>query len=112
MLPIALVTGVLAVACAQPPAPPAAPRSEPPLLTAPAPLRLRSDAPQRYTVQPGDTLWEIAGRYLEQPWRWPEIWQANPQLRNPHLIYPGNVLELYYERTGPGTGAAAARGRP
>ncbi len=112
MLPIALVTGVLAVACAQPPAPPAAPRSEPPLLTAPAPLRLRSDAPQRYTVQPGDTLWEIAGRYLEQPWRWPEIWQANPQLRNPHLIYPGNVLELYYERTGPGTGATAARGRP
>lgn len=56
--------------------------------------RLRSDAPERYQVVSGDTLWGIAGRYLYAPWQWPELWQQNPQIANPHLIYPGDVLLL------------------
>ena len=55
---------------------------------------LRRDAPQRYEVVPGDTLWDISARYLHSPWQWPSLWRANPQVRNPHLIYPGDVLLL------------------
>ena len=56
--------------------------------------RLRSDAPERYQVVSGDTLWDIAGRFLHTPWQWPQLWQHNPQIANPHLIYPGDVLVL------------------
>jgi nucleoid-associated protein YgaU len=60
-----------------------------------APLTLRPDAPDRYVVVPGDTLWGISQRYTDSPWRWPELWGMNKeQIRNPHLIYPGAVLYL------------------
>lgn len=61
-----------------------------------AAVELRGDHPDTYTVQRGDTLWDISARFLGQPWLWPEIWQANPQVENPHLIYPGDVLSLAY----------------
>ncbi len=61
---------------------------------------IRPDAPQNYTVRRGDTLWDIAAVFLKDPWFWPEIWQINPQVENPHLIYPGDVLSLAYGAGG------------
>jgi hypothetical protein len=58
--------------------------------------RLAEDAPEEYVVQVGDTLWDIAATFLRDPWYWPEIWYVNPQVENPHLIYPGDVLALVY----------------
>ena len=59
------------------------------------PLAMKPDAPDRYTVVPGDTLWSIAQRYTDSPWRWNELWNANKdEIKNPHRIYPGNVIVL------------------
>jgi hypothetical protein len=59
-------------------------------------IPLTADAPEQYVVKPGDTLWDISKVYLRDAWYWPEIWYVNPQVANPHLIYPGDVLRLVY----------------
>jgi hypothetical protein len=52
---------------------------------------------QRHTVQRGDTLWDLSGKYLSNPWYWPKVWSYNPEITNPHFIYPGNVVRLFPE---------------
>lgn len=60
-------------------------------------VAINPDNPGAYTVVKGDTLWDISGRFLTYPWQWPDIWQANPQIENPHLIYPGDQVYLTYK---------------
>ncbi len=59
-------------------------------------VALQPDHPQSYVVKKGDTLWDISGKFLRYPWQWPDIWEVNPQIENPHLIYPGDQLSLTY----------------
>ncbi|MFP4080182.1 MAG: LysM peptidoglycan-binding domain-containing protein [Ectothiorhodospira sp.] len=104
---VTLILALLTAGCATAPQDPTP--AEPPraLETAPAPppdappeeapqAKIRDTAPERYVVRPGDTLWDISRTFLEDPWYWPEIWVDNPQIENPHLIYPGDVISLQY----------------
>jgi hypothetical protein len=66
------------------------------IASAQAEIELNPTHPDTYTVQKGDTLWDISARFLKSPWVWPEVWHANPQIENPHLIYPGDEISLVY----------------
>jgi hypothetical protein len=59
-------------------------------------VKLAPDHPDEYVVAKGDTLWDISSRFLQDPWLWPELWQINPAIENPHLIYPGDIIHLEY----------------
>ena len=63
-------------------------------------VRLNKEAPKTYIVEKGDTLWDISIIFLEQPWLWPKLWRLNPEISNPHLIYPGDILKLVYDEKG------------
>ena len=70
--------------------------NEPVLTRIEGPVPLAEGHPNEYVVKVGDTLWDIAATFLKDPWFWPEIWYVNPDIQNPHLIYPGDVLGLVY----------------
>ena len=74
-------------------------------------VKIRPDAPERYVVVKGDTLWDISERFLNTPWLWPEVWQLNPEIANPHLIYPGDIIYLTYDQSGRPR-LSVQRGRP
>jgi LysM domain-containing protein len=73
-------------------------------LAEPAASAPGSASAERYTVKAGDTLWDLSGRYLNNPWYWPKVWSYNPEITNPHFIFPGSVLRFY-----PGAEQAPAR---
>ena len=110
-----LLSGMLLIAaCAEPPPPYAVVYEEPPppeeviievAAQVPAPVAepepvetivYEPEFPETYIVQEGDTLWDISTVFLRDPWYWPEIWFKNPQVENPHLIYPGDTLAIVY----------------
>ncbi len=110
----AAAAGALVAGCASTtsgdPASTANNAAEPPLLPAPPPLSaadLQADYPTRYVVQPGDTLWGVAERFLRTPWRWQDLWVAasdggtSPGPGAPRALYPGDVVEVYFQAGEP-----------
>jgi hypothetical protein len=95
--PVAVQDNAVDVAIANAPAENAATEAAPAPAAGPV---LNPTAPKSYTVKRGDTLWDISAMYLRDPWLWPEIWHVNPNVQNPHLIYPGDVLTLAYGANG------------
>ncbi len=106
---LTLLSGLLLIAaCAEPPPPYAVVYEEEPIpevktvkaqIPEPEPAEeivYEPEHPQTYIVQEGDTLWDISSVFLRDPWFWPEIWFKNPQVENPHLIYPGDTLAIVY----------------
>lgn len=87
---------------------------EPPLVApAPAnPVALRTGHPQRYTVVPGDTLWDVATHFLDDPWRWNDVWVSNAELDEPDSLYAGDVIEVQYDDDQPQLHLAASGERP
>jgi hypothetical protein len=83
---LTIVSGIVPVSSAQ----------EPRTMPSGSNIPLAANAPEEYVVKPGDTLWDISQVFLRDAWYWPEIWHVNPQVQNPHLIYPGDVLRLVY----------------
>jgi len=133
---LAVLSGALPGGCAWPPeevAPPQQAVTVGPPLVGPAslalasarptlrqprpsgPLRLRPDHPEAYLVRPEDTVLQVAGVFLEEPWRWPELWQPGPG-RAAAPLYPGEVIELYYDnqqpRLRPASGVATLKLSP
>ncbi len=106
LIPTFVISALLSltVGCSTPPEPKPEPKPEPqPVAIEPAPapkVQLRPDYPERYVVVKGDTLWDISAMFLKDPWRWPEVWQKNPHVTNPHLIFPGDILILTYGADG------------
>lgn len=107
IVPFFLISGLLTIVTgcsSSEPRPVAAPEPDQPVVIAQAKaepatkknIRVKASHPRQYTVKKGDTLWDISSLFLQDPWYWPEIWQKNPQLQNPHLIFPGDVLTLVY----------------
>jgi len=63
-------------------------------------LKINDTAPKTHVVVKGDTLWDISALFLEQPWLWPKLWRLNPEINNPHLIYPGDIIKLIFDENG------------
>lgn len=73
---------------------------------------IREGIPDQYVVKKGDTLWDISSHFLRDPWLWPEVWHVNPRIRNPHLIYPGDVIALTWQDGRPSISIMGAEGDP